>query len=98
MKKNERAVINNIDRELRAQNLVESAGETDESLTGRLGRVVTLFAMTRPLLYALATLPILPTMSRSALTVLLRSLDALTFLAGQGDVGEVTDFKAGRDL
>jgi hypothetical protein len=88
MKKNQHSVsIRSIDRDLRAQNL-QNDGDVDETVIGRLDRVVTVFTVIRPLLFALSVLPILPTTSRSAVTV---------FVA-PGDTDVVEDFKAGRDL
>ncbi|HEY0157445.1 MAG TPA: hypothetical protein VGF28_09190 [Thermoanaerobaculia bacterium] len=99
MKKNESSTpsIRSIDRALRAVNL-NTVPEPDETLTGRLGRVISMFAVIRPLLVALTVFPILPTTSRSVVTMFLQSLDALSALATPGDATEVQDFKAGRDL
>jgi hypothetical protein len=106
MKKNERpnsgasasvASFQTIDRDIRSMNL-ETAGETDETLAGRLQRVVTVFSAIRPLLLTLTVLPGVGKTSRAAVTMFVQALDALSLLAVPGGPDDVADFKAGRDL
>ena len=101
MKKKESSITNlslrNVDDQLRGMQL-EETGERDQTLTGRLHRVVTVFNMIRPLLLILATFPILKTSSRTAISVFLQSLDTLSVLAQPVGGDDVADFKAGRDL
>jgi hypothetical protein len=86
-----------INQQIREQHLENVAGN-DETLAGRLQHVVTVFAVIRPLLVILATRRVLPAASRSAVSVFVQSLDALSVLAVPVDTGDVADFKAGRDL
>ena len=97
MKKSTSDSMQTINREIRKQNL-ETIGETDETLAGRLERVLTVYAVIRPLLVILATTRVLQPASRPAVSMFVQSLDALSVLAVPGDTGEVADFKAGRDL
>ncbi len=89
--------IEAIDLDIRSHNL-EAAGEIDETLAGRLARVVTVFAAIRPLLLYVTRLPFVPKTTRSAVSVFVDSLDALSLLAVPGGPEDVADFKAGRDL
>jgi len=92
-----RLAIGTVDANIRDANLA-IPDETEPTLAGMLRRVVTVFTAIRPLLLVLITFPILPPASRSAVSVFVQSLDALSVIALPGDTGDAADFKAGRDL
>jgi len=89
--------IQTLDREIRGHHL-ESLGEPERTLTGTLARVVTVFNVIRPLLLVFAQLPIVPKASRTAVTVFVQSIEALSAFAVPASPDDVADFKAGRDL
>ena len=96
MKKNQRS-MRSIDSDIRKAN-VQDIGTVDETLAGRLARVLTIFGAVRPLLLLVTTFSLVPPASRMTVALFVQSLDALAALAQAGDADAVEDFKAGRDL
>ena len=64
---------------------------TNDTASGRLAHLVTIYAGIKPLLTAIVSLPFVPAKWRGALAIFVAALDAVT-----GDVN--ADFKAGKDL
>ena len=92
-----RVSLSTINRNIAAEQ-VEDLDGSEGSLSARLVHVISVFNAIRPLLVVAATVPFLQPATRSAVSVFVQSLDALSILALPGDEDEVADFKAGRDL
>ena len=72
----------------------QQAAAVPESQGGRVAHLVKVYASIKPLLSVLASLPIIPSVWRSALSIFTSALDAVTLGAGDPNA----DFKAGKDL
>jgi hypothetical protein len=65
-----------------------------QTLTGRLERVLKIYAGIKPLLALIVTLPLIPATWRAAVALFNQAIDAVAIGAGEID----PDFKAGKDL
>ena len=85
-----------IDRQV--SNFLQDSGHENtllqETPTGRLQKVLRIYRATKPLFTVVSTLPLIPSMWRAAIVMLLQALEALA------EVGpDITaDFKAGKDI
>ncbi|HYK01098.1 MAG TPA: hypothetical protein VE974_05035 [Thermoanaerobaculia bacterium] len=88
---------NEIDRSVRALDIKAISYENTLlpiAQSDQVKRVLRVYRAVRPLLAAIASLPLLPWAWRSAITLLVETLETL---AG-GDPDSQHDFKAGKDL
>jgi hypothetical protein len=81
-----------IDRSIQSLNLTAMSEKTANagSFSGRLDRLIAVYHGVKPLLAALATIPLIPQTWRAAIALFNASLDSV--------VVAVPDFKAGKDL
>jgi hypothetical protein len=84
-----------IDRAVTRFGVIDTQKATGEqaSPTDRVQKVISIFAIVRPLLVAISALPIIPNSWRMGVQLFVTALDALA--AGSVVSG---DFKAGKDL